>query len=153
MRPLIRGSSTSATPGEDAFRTFLGVPVIDRGVLQGVLVVQTRESRTFTDEEVQMLDDGRRAAVVDRQRSAHRRAVRGAGASAARRARAEPVVELGQRERQPVSRSRSGALAAVRPQSDRDAPADRRSIGSRAAPRSWRCTAASTTPIGGCRSI
>jgi starch phosphorylase len=27
-------------------------PVIDRGVLQGVLVVQTRESRAFTDEDV-----------------------------------------------------------------------------------------------------
>src|SRR6478752_2362914 len=31
--------------GEDAFESFLGVPLIDRGVLQGVLVVQTIESR------------------------------------------------------------------------------------------------------------
>jgi signal transduction protein with GAF and PtsI domain len=29
--------------GEDPYRTVLGVPVMDRGVLQGVLVVQTRE--------------------------------------------------------------------------------------------------------------
>jgi glycogen phosphorylase len=41
--------------GEDPFRTFLGVPVIDRGVLQGVLVLQTRESRAFTDDDVQKL--------------------------------------------------------------------------------------------------
>ena len=27
--------------GEDAYQSFLGVPLIDRGVLQGVLVVQT----------------------------------------------------------------------------------------------------------------
>ena len=41
--------------GEDPYRTFLGVPVIDRGVLQGVLVVQTTESRTFGDDDVRML--------------------------------------------------------------------------------------------------
>src|SRR5947199_9228677 len=33
--------------GEDDFQSFLGVPVIDRGVLQGVLVVQTVEPRAF----------------------------------------------------------------------------------------------------------
>jgi glycogen phosphorylase len=43
--------------GEDPFRTFMGVPVIDRGVLQGVLVVQTREARAFTDAEVQLFTD------------------------------------------------------------------------------------------------
>ncbi len=41
--------------GEDALRTFLGVPVMDRGVLQGVLIVQTLESRTFVDADVQRL--------------------------------------------------------------------------------------------------
>jgi starch phosphorylase len=41
--------------GEDAYQSFLGVPLIDRGVLQGVLVVQTKQSRCFTDEEVRML--------------------------------------------------------------------------------------------------
>ena len=30
--------------GEDAYQSFLGVPLIDRGVLQGVLVVQTVEA-------------------------------------------------------------------------------------------------------------
>ena len=37
------------------YESFLGVPLIDRGVLQGVLVVQTVEARTFSDEEVRML--------------------------------------------------------------------------------------------------
>jgi glycogen phosphorylase len=41
--------------GEDDYQSFLGVPLIDRGVLQGVLVVQTKEPRVFKDKEVQML--------------------------------------------------------------------------------------------------
>src|SRR6476661_3908056 len=41
--------------GEDSYRTFVGVPIVDRGLLQGVLVVQTTESRLFTDDEVQLL--------------------------------------------------------------------------------------------------
>ncbi len=42
---------------EDAFQSFLGVPLIDRGVLQGVLVVQTMEPRDFHEDEVRMLSD------------------------------------------------------------------------------------------------
>src|SRR5262245_17178704 len=41
--------------GEDPYQSFLGVPLIDRGVLQGVLVVQTIEARNFRDEEIRML--------------------------------------------------------------------------------------------------
>jgi glycogen phosphorylase len=41
--------------GEDTFESFLGVPLIDRGVLQGVLVVQTAEARIFQENEVKML--------------------------------------------------------------------------------------------------
>ena len=41
--------------GEDAYQSFLGVPVLDRGVLQGVLVVQTREPRLFREDEIRML--------------------------------------------------------------------------------------------------
>src|SRR5580692_10885836 len=41
--------------GEDDYQSFLGVPLIDRGVLQGVLVVQTVEPRVFTDDEIRML--------------------------------------------------------------------------------------------------
>ena len=33
--------------GEDSYQSFLGVPIVDRGVLQGVLVVQTVQTRTF----------------------------------------------------------------------------------------------------------
>src|SRR5208283_3816858 len=38
--------------GEDAYQSFLGVPLIDRGVLQGVLVVQTLEARVFLEDEI-----------------------------------------------------------------------------------------------------
>lgn len=41
--------------GEDAYQSFLGVPLIDRGVLQGVLVVQTIEPRVFREDEIRML--------------------------------------------------------------------------------------------------
>jgi starch phosphorylase len=43
--------------GEDAYQSFLGVPLIDRGVLQGVLVVQTKEARLFGEDEIQMLTE------------------------------------------------------------------------------------------------
>jgi starch phosphorylase len=48
--------------GEDAYQSFLGVPLIDRGVLQGVLVVQTLEPRVFREDEIHMLS--RAAAQV-----------------------------------------------------------------------------------------
>jgi starch phosphorylase len=41
--------------GEDPYHSFLGVPVIDRGLLQGVLVVQTVEPRAFSAQDVGML--------------------------------------------------------------------------------------------------
>src|SRR5271169_969120 len=41
--------------GEESYQSFCGVPLIDQGVLQGVLVVQTIEARVFTEDEVQML--------------------------------------------------------------------------------------------------
>ncbi|HET7893236.1 MAG TPA: alpha-glucan family phosphorylase, partial [Candidatus Sulfotelmatobacter sp.] len=43
--------------GEDAYQSFLGVPLIDRGVLQGVLVVQTIEARVFSEDEIQGLTE------------------------------------------------------------------------------------------------
>ncbi len=43
--------------GEDAYQSFLGVPLIERGVLQGVLVVQTVEARVFSDREIRMLTE------------------------------------------------------------------------------------------------
>jgi len=43
--------------GEEAYQSFLGVPLIDRGVLQGVLVVQTIEDRCFQDVEILMMTE------------------------------------------------------------------------------------------------
>lgn len=41
--------------GEDPYQSFLGVPLFDRGVLQGVMVVQTIESRSYSADEIRML--------------------------------------------------------------------------------------------------
>ncbi len=41
--------------GEDPYNTFLGIPLFDRGVLQGVLVVQTVESKSFSEDDLRML--------------------------------------------------------------------------------------------------
>lgn len=43
--------------GEDAYQSFLGVPLIDRGVLQGVLVVQTVEPRVFPETGIRLLTE------------------------------------------------------------------------------------------------
>src|SRR5215475_11922694 len=43
--------------GEDDYQSFLGVPLIDGAVLQGVLVLQTRDARMFRDHEIRMLVD------------------------------------------------------------------------------------------------
>jgi glycogen phosphorylase len=44
-----------AEAGEDPYHSFLGVPVIDRGLLQGVLIVQTIEPRDFSQGDVRMM--------------------------------------------------------------------------------------------------
>ena len=41
--------------GEETYKSFLGVPLVDRGVLQGVLVVQTIEARIFREDEIHAL--------------------------------------------------------------------------------------------------
>ena len=43
--------------GEEVYHSFLGVPLIDRGILQGVLVVQTKDPRVFREDEIRMLTD------------------------------------------------------------------------------------------------
>src|SRR6476619_539463 len=40
--------------GEEPYRTFLGIPIVDRGVLEGELVVQTAEPRSFGEDDVRM---------------------------------------------------------------------------------------------------
>lgn len=46
--------------GEERFNGFLGVPLIDDSVLQGVLVVQTVEERDFTDDNFEFVFDAAR---------------------------------------------------------------------------------------------
>ncbi len=41
--------------GEDPYHSFLGVPLVEGGALQGVLVVQTVEPRSFSSNEIRML--------------------------------------------------------------------------------------------------
>lgn len=41
--------------GEDLYHSFLGVPLVEAGTVQGVLVVQTLEPRAFTSGEARML--------------------------------------------------------------------------------------------------
>ncbi len=41
--------------GEDPYHSFLGVPLIESGIVQGVLVVQTMERRPFSSNEIRML--------------------------------------------------------------------------------------------------
>ncbi len=51
--------------GEDPHHSFLGVPVLDHGLLQGILVVQTVEPRAYNAEDVRMLTmAGRQLAPV-----------------------------------------------------------------------------------------
>ena len=52
-----RASSIFKDSGEEEYHSFLGVPLIDRGVLQGVLVVQTKEPRVFREDEIRMLTE------------------------------------------------------------------------------------------------
>ena len=41
--------------GEDPYHSFLGVPVVDREQLEGVLVVQSRDPRAYAPDEIRML--------------------------------------------------------------------------------------------------
>jgi starch phosphorylase len=60
--------------GEDAYQSFLGVPLIDRGVLQGVLVVQTVEARVFPEDEIRLFTEAakRVAPIVSEARTLDR---------------------------------------------------------------------------------
>jgi starch phosphorylase len=41
--------------GEDDYRSFLGVPLVENGVIQGVLILQTQQERAFSREEITQL--------------------------------------------------------------------------------------------------
>ena len=62
LRPIVVDDATRhprfkyfPEAGEEPYHSFLGVPLFDQGVIQGVLVVQTREPRSFSREETPML--------------------------------------------------------------------------------------------------
>ncbi|MDX1696965.1 MAG: alpha-glucan family phosphorylase, partial [Thiohalobacterales bacterium] len=42
--------------GEEPYHSFLGLPLLDRGLLQGVMVLQTTEPRIFGNDEIQQLN-------------------------------------------------------------------------------------------------
>ena len=61
--PLVLGDATThprfkyvPESGEDPYHSFLGVPILDRGLLHGVLVIQTRDSREFLESDIRMLN-------------------------------------------------------------------------------------------------
>ena len=60
--------------GEKVYHSFLGVPLVDRGILQGVLVVQTKEPRVFREDEIRMLSEAANqvAPVVSEARTLDR---------------------------------------------------------------------------------
>ena len=60
--------------GEEAYQSFLGVPLIEGGVLQGVLVVQTIDARAFNESEINLLSDAaaQLAPVVSEARTLDR---------------------------------------------------------------------------------
>ncbi len=70
----ILASSISARRARRPYQSFLGVPLIDGGVLQGVLVVQTIEARAFNDDEIKMLSEAaaQLAPVVSEARTLDR---------------------------------------------------------------------------------
>ena len=137
--------------GEDPYRTFVGVPVIDRGVLQGVLVVQTAESRAFSDDDLRMLATAgaQLAPIVSEARAVgnfvtpvHQRLL--ALAQNLWWSWDEESVSLF-RELDPLR----GASATTIPSC---CCSRCRLRSSKRGRRSSPCTAASTTPTGGCRS-
>ena len=103
--------------GEEEYHSFLGVPLIDRGILQGVLVVQTKEPRVFRDNEIRMLAEAAEqvAPVVSEARTLDRFV-----APAQERLWAlaqQRLVELGPRLHQSLSRPQSRSLAPAQPES------------------------------------
>ena len=64
---------------EDAYHSFLGVPMLDRGLLVGVLVVQTIAARAFSRDDVRMLTTAasQLAPIVSDARTAHEAQLQG----------------------------------------------------------------------------
>jgi signal transduction protein with GAF and PtsI domain len=80
LSPLVVADATRhprfkyfAEANEDVYHSFLGVPMLDRGLLVGVVVVQTIDARAFTDDEVRMVTTaaGQFAPIVGDARLKH----------------------------------------------------------------------------------
>ena len=138
--------------GEDPYHSFLGVPLIDKGLLQGVLVVQTIEPRAFSPDAVSMLTMAgtQLASIVSQARTLG--TIRRARAPPAGGARPEHVVELGSRHREHLPRARSRRCGASSITTRLRCSSRFRSRGSKSARRRSCFTAASTTRTAGCRS-
>ncbi len=159
VRPLIVADAAAhprfkyfPEAGEDPYRSFLGVPIIDRGLLQGVLVVQTIDARTFGAEDTRLLTMAGNAAGADGERGADarpaRRARRTSGCRRWRRTCGGAGIPI-----RPACSARSIRCCGARSTTTRWRCCSRsRSTRSRSGPRSWRCTAASTTPTAASRS-
>ena len=107
--------------GKRSYHSFLGVPLIDRGILQGVLIVQTKEPRAFRETEIRMLVEAANevAPVVSEARTLDRFIAPAQETPLV--SCPQPLVELGPRLHQPVSRFESHALASAEPESNLDA--------------------------------
>ena len=149
----IPASNSSAKRARKPTTRFLGVPLIDCGVLQGVLVVQTIEPRSFADEEVRMLFEAAAqvAPVVSEARTLDRFI-----APAQERLWALARNLWWSWDADTTSLFRD--LDPVRWRAAQEQPhlaAQRDPIGKRwsSVRPNGTCTAASTTPTAGCRSI
>jgi signal transduction protein with GAF and PtsI domain len=80
LAPLVVADATRhprfkyfAEANEDVYHSFLGVPMLDRGLLVGVVVVQTVEARAFSGDEVRMVATaaGQFAPIVGDARLTH----------------------------------------------------------------------------------
>ena len=122
---------------EDEYESILAVPILARDTLEGALNVRTREPRTFTDAEIELLvaiavaggaDDRAREAV--RARAAARRGARGARAHlGGRLGVALPRgVARGDREDDDGVAARDGRRARARGREDRVARGPRRRL-------------------------
>jgi signal transduction protein with GAF and PtsI domain len=102
--------------GEDAVQSFLGVPLIDRGVLQGVLVVQTKEPAPSPSMKSALAEAASQVAPVVSEARTLDRFIAPAQERLWALAR-NLWWSWDHDSRQPVSGSRSGALAATESQS------------------------------------
>ena len=139
--------------GEDPYRSFLGVPLIDRGLLQGVLVVQTdrargRSARTMSGCWSWPARSWRRSSARrGRSASSSRRRISGST-----RWRSNLWWSWDNDTTTPLPRARPGRGGASSTTTRSRCCSRSRSRRSRSARRSSRCTAGSTTPTAACRS-